>query len=133
MAEETVDNENEPATQERVKELEQSLADRDAELAALKKTTGDWEQKYADVVTGYKTLVIQANPEITSELITGDSIKSIDESLEKAKSLVGKVRKSVEKELSRTRVPVGSPGRRASDVSALSPREKIHYGVGGKQ
>jgi len=30
-------------------------------------------------------------------------------------------------------VPAGAPGRRASDLSALSPREKIQYAIGGKK
>jgi hypothetical protein len=43
------------------------------------------------------------------------------------------VKKSVEKEISNIKVPAGAPGRRASDLSALSPREKIQYAIGGKK
>jgi len=124
----------------RIAGLEGTLAQRDEELAALKKTAQGLEEKLAasgaalvEAVAGYRTLIVQANPGIAEELIAGESIGALNESLAKAKSLVGKVRKSLEKEISRTRIPLGAPGRQAPDLSALTPREKINYGIGGKK
>ena len=83
-------------------------------------------------VTSYKGAVVRANPEVIEELITGDSIASIDESLSQAKELVSKVRRGVQSEISLAKVPAGAPERTRPDLSALSPREKIQYAMGRK-
>jgi len=82
-------------------------------------------------VTSYKALVIQSNPDVPEELITGDSIEAIADSLAAARELVTKIKKGMEAEISLVRVPVGAPERTAPDLSALSPREKIQYAIGG--
>jgi hypothetical protein len=86
-----------------------------------------------EAVANYKTTVLQANPEVIEELISGDTIESINESLSKAKTLVSKVRQGVEAEISLAKVPAGAPERTSPDLSALSPREKIQYAIGGKK
>jgi hypothetical protein len=147
MAEEAVDksspeNQENPemVLKERIFILEKTLAEREIELDTVKKsieklqealTVG--EAELGKAASDYRKLVLQSNPDVTEELITGNSISEINESLAKAKTLISKVRQSVEKEIARTRVPVGSPGRQTPDLSALSPREKIHYAIGGKK
>ena len=118
----------------------QIIADKDTEIAALRKSETELKEELAaagksltEAVAGYKSRVLQMNPGITEELISGDTIEALNISLEKAISLVGRVKKSVEKEISNIRVPAGAPGRRASDLSGLSPREKIQYAIGGKK
>ena len=147
MAEEAVDKSS-PENQEnpemvlkhRISTLEKTLAEREMELDTVKKSVEKLQESLtvgeAELVRAaadYRKLVLQTNPDVTEELITGDSISEINESLAKAKTLISKVRQSVEKEIARTRVPVGSPGRQTPDLSALSPREKIHYAIGGKK
>jgi len=121
-------------------ELEETLATRDAEVAGLKQTITEAEEKLAHIndllsraVASYRELVVTANPEIPPELITGDSVESVDESLQSARALVEKVKQGIEEETSRTRVPAGAPQRAPVDLSALSPREKIEYAIGGKR
>jgi len=121
-------------------ELEETLATRDAEVAGLKQTITEAEEKLAHIndllsraVASYRELVVAANPEIPPELITGDSVESVDESLQSARALVEKVKQGIEEETSRTRVPAGAPQRAPVDLSALSPREKIEYAIGGKR
>jgi prefoldin subunit 5 len=148
MAEETVNQENPAgsdadeavALKSRITELEKTLSARDTELTAVKKAVEELQEKLtntgaalSEAVAGYRTLVLQTNPGVTEELINGENIAAINESLTKAKSLIGKVRQSVEKDITRTRVPIGSPGRQTPDLSTLSPREKIHYAIGGKK
>jgi len=82
---------------------------------------------------GYRSMIIQANPEVVAELITGDSIEAINDSVDKAKALVSKVRQGLEAEISLSRVPAGAPERTSPDLSTLSPREKIQYGIGIKK
>ena len=123
----------------RINELEQTAANLDSEVAGLKQTLGESEERLTaishsltEAVDGYRTLVIQSNPEVPEELITGDTIEAINESLEKAKTLVSRVRQGLETEIASAKVPAGAPIRTPPDLSALSPREKINYAVGGK-
>ena len=121
-------------------ELEHVIADKEREISALRKSEGELKDKLtavskslSEAVNSYKDRIIEMNPEITGELINGETIEAVNASLEKAIGLVGRVKKSVEKEISHNRVPAGAPGRRIADLSALSPREKIQYAIGGKK
>ena len=122
----------------RLSELEQVAAGLESEAATLKQTLAESDQKLAEVsaalsqaVASYKTRVIEANPEIPTDLIAGDSIEAIDASLESARLLISKVREGLEMSLKMVKVPAGAPARRPVDLSGLSPREKIQYGIGG--
>ncbi len=124
----------------RIAELEQVLSEKDTEIAGLKQTGEELEEKYkslektfTEAVTGYKALVLKSNPDIVDDLISGDTIESINESLEKAKALVSRVRQGVEAEISKVKVPAGAPERTSPDLSALSPGEKIRYAFGGNE
>ena len=123
----------------RIIELEQTVANLDSEVATLKQAMAESEEKLttinhslAEAVASYKALVAQLNPEVLEELITGDTIEAINESLEKAKTLVSRVRQGLEAEITAGKVPAGAPIRTPPDLSALSPREKINYAIGGK-
>src|SRR4030042_490558 len=109
MAEETVNKENaaesdadeNAALKGRIAELEKTLSDRDTELTAVKKSVGELQEKLSntgavltEAVAGYRTLVLQTNPGVAGALIGGGSISAINESLAKAKRLIGKVRQS---------------------------------------
>jgi len=110
----------------RITELEQAVAESEAKLTTLK-------DSLAEAVAGYKTMVVQANPEVLEELVTGDTIESINESLNKAKTLISRVRQGLESEISGAKIPAGAPQRTPPDLSALSPREKIQYAIGGRK
>ncbi len=117
----------------RVTELEQTVADRDSELAKSDEALTEMKNSLAEAVSSYRALVVQANPDIPDELITGDSIEAINQSLENARALISRVRQVLEEEVAKTRVPSGAPQRAPPDLSALSPREKIQYSIGGKR
>jgi chromosome segregation ATPase len=124
----------------RIVELEQVVAGKDSEIASLQQTKDELEDRLtvlsnslAEAVAGYKSMVVQANPEIVEELINGDTVESINDSLEKAKVLVNKVRQGIETEVSLAKVPAGAPERTSPDLSTLSAREKIQYAIGGKR
>jgi chromosome segregation ATPase len=117
----------------RVAELEAVLAERDEKLGALDDSLSRLNDSLSRAVSSYKALVIKSNPGILEELVTGDSIEAIDHSLENASILIGKVREGIEEEVSRIRIPAGAPQRTLPDLSALSPREKIQYAIGGKR
>ncbi len=118
--------------------LEKAIADRDSQINNLKQSLAESDEQrnnlsdsLAQAVDSYKALVISANPEVPAELISGDTIKAIDESLVRAKDLVSKVRQGLEAEAMQARFPSGAPVRTAPDLSALSPKEKIQYAMGG--
>lgn len=124
----------------RIVELEETVSDRDSEVASLKKYVAELEgmlstsrDSLGEAVSRYRDVVIRASPGVLEELVSGESIALIDESLRKAKNLIGKVREGLEAEVSLARVPAGAPERRLPDLSALSPREKIQYGIGGNK
>jgi chromosome segregation ATPase len=124
----------------RIAELEEALLGRDVDIAALEQSISGLEERLAaannalvEAVNSYRDMIVRANPDIVEELISGDTIESLNESLEKARSLIGRVRQGLETEIALTRVPAGAPERRPPDLSALSPREKIQYAIGGKR
>ena len=120
--------------------LEQSLAGKDNELAALKqaaseagKKSVELENALAQAVSSYRAMVIESNPGVLAELITGDTIDEVNESLKNARALIDKVKQEMEAEVSRTKVPAGAPQRAPLDLSVLSPRDKIQYAIGGNR
>mgnify|MGYP001563382388 CR=1 FL=1 len=123
----------------RLIELEQAVAGKEAEITSLKQTGQEMETRLTAIndslsqaVASYKAVVVRANPEVIEELITGVTIASINDSLNRAKELVSKVRRGVQSEISLAKVPAGAPERTSPDLSTLSPREKIQYAIGRK-
>lgn len=100
------------------KELEAS----NAELASVKEAR---EQ----AVTKYLTMAKALNPSIPEGIIGGETIEEIDQSIEKGQAMVEAVKKAMEAEASRARVPAGAPTRGAISLEGLTPREKIAYGI----
>ena len=122
----------------RISELRQVTANLESEITTVKQAVAEADESlhklgesFKQAVASYKTLVIQSNPDVPEELVTGESIEAITDSLTSAKELVSKIRKGMEAEISLARVPAGAPERTAPDLSALSPREKIQYAIGG--
>jgi chromosome segregation ATPase len=127
LADKVVENESLSAS---ITELEQKVADKQSETQRI---IDDLTDSFTKAVFAYKTAISQANPGVPGELITGDTIEAIDQSLESAKSLVAQVRSTLEAEIAAGKVPAGAPARTPPDLSALSPREKIQYGIGGNK
>lgn len=124
----------------RVTELEQAVSEKNEEIDRLQGISEELEERcrtlegsFKGAVTGYKTLVIESNPDIIDDLIDGDTIESINESLEKAKILVNRIRQGVDADISKVKVPAGAPERSSPDLSDLSPAEKIRYAIGGNE
>ena len=75
----------------RIGELEQAVADKDSDIAASKQSAVELGEKstavkdsLAQAVASYKALVIQSNPGVLEQLVTGDTIDDINESVEMA-------------------------------------------------
>ncbi len=128
------------AKNQQILKLEQAVAEKDSQIASLEQSVDQFNEEVNRLgeqlnlaASSYKSLVIEANPEIPTELITSDTIESIDESLAKAKSLVNQVKQGLEAEAVKTRIPAGAPARTPPDFSALSAKEKIQYAIGGNK
>ena len=98
---------------------------REAEITALK-------QGLSRTLGAYRDSLIRLNPELPAEMVGGDTLEAVDESISRARCLVSKVRQSLEAEKTAGRVPAGAPPRSETDYSSLSSREKIQLGIGGK-
>lgn len=123
-----------------IMKLEQERADRDSEIAALKQAMEDAEGRISEVnenlaqaIAAYKEQVIRGNPGVPADMINGETVEEIDESLKKALALIEKVRQEMEEEASKMRIPGGAPQRTPPDLSGLSAREKIQYAIGRSQ
>lgn len=121
-----------------ITELEQVIVTKDSDIVTLKQAIVESDGKFdslndelKNVVVAYKVVVVQANPYIPEELITGNTIDELNQSVEKAKTLIAQVRTSIEAESASGKVPAGAPARTPPDLSALSPREKIQYAIKG--
>jgi chromosome segregation ATPase len=121
-------------------ELEQVIASKDNDITTLKQAVAKSDEvltnvrdSLAQAVSSYRALVVQANPDVLDELISGDSIEAINQSVGHAQCFISRVKQGLEAEAARTRVPAGAPQRTPPDLSALSPREKIRYAIGGKR
>lgn len=124
----------------RASELEQALAGRDDQIADLKQSLAELEAQLtglkdgrSQAIASYRELVVRSNPDLPEELITGDSVEEIDQSLASARALIDRVRERLETEIAGARIPAGSPLRAAADLSALSPQEKIQYAMGERR
>lgn len=137
------DNQEAPAGEAGAREiarLEQVIVSKDAEIAALKPAVSDAEKKLTELgntlaraVASYKALIIKSNPGVLAELIKGNTVEEVDESLKSAQTIIDRVRQEMEAAASKIRVPAGAPQRSPPDLSVLSPREKIQYAIGGKK
>jgi hypothetical protein len=124
---------------EKITGLEKSLAEKTAAAAANNKALEDAKQvivetsvDLAQAVTAYKEMAGRANPGIVLTMIKGDTVAEVNASVKQAKELVEKVRQEINAENMRVRVPAGAPARAGSDLSALSARDKIKFGVEGR-
>ena len=120
--------------------LEKAVAEKDVEVAAVKQSVTETEGKLTEInntlsqaVASYKAMVVNSNPGMLAELITGDTVDEVDESLKSAQALVDRVKQEMEAEVSKTKIPAGAPQRAPIDLSALSHREKIQYAIGGNR
>jgi hypothetical protein len=78
----------------------------------------------------YREAKLAAAPEVPPDLVpASETLAEIDEGFEAAQRVVSQLRERMAEERQSARVPVGSPVRRAPDLSALSPSEKIRMGL----
>ncbi|OGN97085.1 MAG: hypothetical protein A2Y89_05870 [Chloroflexi bacterium RBG_13_51_18] len=124
------------STNERIFELEKAIVEKDTGIESVKQSLEESRgmldetgKSLGAAVLAYKELAAQANPGPVAGMIKGDTIEEIKESVENGRALVERVKQEIGAENSLIKVPAGAPARTAPDLSALSPREKIKYGI----
>ena len=80
----------------------------------------------------YRTVLVQATPDVPPDLIQGESVEALDRSLATARETVARVREQLQTQAA-GRIGAGSPVRGAPDTSGLSPAEKIRLGIRERQ
>ena len=80
-------------------------------------------------VGAYKDVLLKANPLIPTDMIQGLTIDEVNTSLEKATGLVGQIKQGLEEEGNAEKIPPGAPQRTGPDLSAMTTKEKINYGL----
>lgn len=105
-----------------------SAAAQDALEAAGKELTS-LRVSRTEAVNAFREALRMAHPELPPDLIRGETVQELDESVAGAQALVDKVRAALERERTASRVPAGAPVDSGPDLSGLSARDKIAAGV----
>ena len=116
------EGEESPALEEVVRQLEETLAGKEQELASLR-------EQMALTVNRYRELALAAAPVVPAELVRGATVEEIETSLAGAREVVDRVKQQLESQRAQGRVPTGAPPRVQLDLSGMSPREKIAYAL----
>ena len=103
-------------------QLRTALEERDSELTSLR-------ERMASATTRYRVALLAGAPEVPEELVHGQTVEELDESLASARKVVDKIAGQLEAQVASARVPAGAPPRREPDLGALSPKEKILYAL----
>ena len=87
------------------------------------------EADLGKAIGGYRLALINQNPDILPDLITGSNIEELDKSVTTAKDLTKRIREKLEQKTAAEKIPSGAPARTPLDTSNLSSHEKIVYGL----
>lgn len=112
----TVPAEDGPGESE--EDLRRRLADRDAELLARSES----EQV---MLARYREVLVASDPDVDSELVTGDTLAEIDRTFGLAREMADRIRGNLGPGMQR--ISPGAPGRRPP--SYTTPFEKIREGL----
>ena len=130
----------------RLSGLEEALGQRDARIAHLEAALGQAEDaakrrdeemegvnaRLAQAVELYRGSLLASEPDVPEDMVQGSTVEVVQESLARVRQMVEQVRGRLEARASLERTPLGVPARSATDLSALSPQEKILVGLSGR-
>jgi chromosome segregation ATPase len=110
----------------------EAVAVANSEAEALRTQLAEAGERTRAAVERYRELVVRTEPSLPADLIDGEDADAIDASAEAARSLLARVREGMARQYDVPPVPAGSPARRSPDLSALTPEQKIRYGLGAR-
>jgi len=110
-------------------EAQAQVAARDEEIAGLRQESEALQVSLKAAASKYRDVLLAGKPDVPPDLVSGETVEEVDQQLETALRMVAQLRSHLESQAQTLRVPTGAPARRAADLSALSPGEKIAYGL----
>ena len=112
-----------------LEQLQAQLAELETQRAAYEAQVVALRGNLALAVGKYRARLLAEAPEVPEELVRGDTPEEVETSFAAASQVVERIRQQLETQISAERVPAGAPARGLPDLSALSPAEKIAYGL----
>jgi DNA repair ATPase RecN len=129
----TADAEARAATvQAELVEVREAYAAARTELADAEQTRAELTETQSRLreAARYRAAKLDGAPEVPKDLVRAvESLDEIDAEFEAAQRVVSQLREKMQEERQSSRIPVGSPLRRAPDFSGLSATEKIRLGI----
>jgi uncharacterized phage infection (PIP) family protein YhgE len=116
-----------------LREAQDQLAARDEELVALREQVEGLQASLKAAASKYRDAMLASKPEVPPDLVSGETVEEVDQQVEATLRMVAQLRDHLESQAQALRVPTGAPARRAPDLSALSPGEKIVHGLSQQQ
>jgi chromosome segregation ATPase len=101
----------------------------DADLSSMRALLEEAAERERDAAARYRELVLRTEPALPPDLVAGETIDAVDASLAAAREIAGRVRSHIEAQAQTARVPAGAPHRAGPDTSAMTPEQKIRYGL----
>ncbi len=99
-----------------------------AHSAALAEVQRSLTDQLANASNHYKTLALASNPDVPADLVEGATIEQVQQSLEKARGVVAKVKAQLAAQAAGA-VPAGAPVRNGPDVEGMDALSKIKYAI----
>lgn len=99
------------------------------ETERLHGSIADAEALAREALQRYREAVLDREPHLPADLVSGDSVAELDAAVERARQTVAQVRQHLDTQAQALRVPAGAPARGSPDVSDLSATEKIRHGL----
>jgi len=109
-------------------ELDEGASALEAALAEAQREVARQRNLTRQAVARYRDAILAAEPDLPPDLVHGDSLEEIEQSVETARHAVARIRERVAAERPRA-FPVGAPERSAPAVALMSPQAKIAAGL----
>lgn len=109
-------------------ELDESDSALEAALAEAQREVSRQRNLTRQAVARYREAILVAEPDLPPDLVRGESLEEIEESVETERLAVARIRERVSAERHRA-FPIGAPERSTLSQSLLSPQAKIAAGL----
>ena len=106
-----------------------AVASFEADAASLRSMLEEADARNRDAAARYRELAVRVETALPPDLIAGETIDAIDASIARAREIAANVRSHIESQAQASRVPAGAPHRAAPDLSAMTPEQKIRFGL----
>ena len=112
-----------------IEAAQSQLAAQGVDLESLQALVGETRVQAQTATQRYREAVLAHESHLPADLIAGETVEAVDESIARARQTVAQVRQHLEQQAQALRVPAGAPVRAGPDLSTLSAAEKIRLGL----